>query len=505
MRIIRESALAAAVLLCAAPAAITQVVTESVNLDAIARIREVGLNHSQIDALAKHLTDVIGPRLTGSPNLRTANLWTAERLREWGLQRVEVEPWGEFGRGWEAISYSGRIVEPYAQILRAYPIAWTGSTDGTIRGEVIVVEADSIADLDRYRGRLSGAIVLRDRPQTIEPEFQPRLLRYPTDYILGPEMDRRLQDRLQQRQRFRERRALGRAMAELFAEEGVAAVLQPSSRAYGILRPGGSSAGRDVTKPIPAPELMISHEQHGQIFRNIESGKRVVVELNVQNHFFEDDLQAYNTVGEIPGTDKADEYDMVGAHLDSWHAGTGATDNGAGSVVMMEAVRILQALDLKPRRTIRIALWTGEEQGLLGSEGWLENHRDQWSRISAYLNVDSGTGRLRGAWDMGNLAAAPILEQIFVPFRDLGVVAIKSGSPTGSDHVSFDKVGILGISFLQDPIEYSTRTHHTFADTYERLVIDDLKQAAVVVAATAYHLAMRDELMPRKPEKPATQ
>ena len=240
------------------------------------------------------------------------------------------------------------------------------------------------------------------------------------------------------------------------------------------------------------------------MYRNVMAGIPVRVEIDVRNRFLDEDLNAYNTLADIPGTDVANEYVMLGAHLDSWHSGTGATDNGAGSIVMMEAMRILKALDLKPRRTIRIALWSGEEQGLLGSAAWLDNHQDLWPKISAYVNVDNGTGRVRGIWTQSNAAAAPIFEQFLWPFADLGVIAVWNDDTRGTDHLSFDRRGIPGFNFIQDPIEYGTRTHHTFADTYERFVIDDLKQAAVVVAATVYHLAVRDEMMPRKPADQAT-
>ena len=479
-----------------------QIVQERVDLDVIRKIREEGLERSQINELALHLTDVIGPRLTGSTGMKRANEWTAEMFEEWGLTNVTVEPWGEFGRGWESVSYGVRILTPYNRTLNAYPVAWTGSTDGTITGEVMIIQADSIAELERYRGKLKGAIVLRQAPEVTEPEFEPSPLRRSLETLLAPP-DREVDaEAMRQRfARFRRLRAMRTAVDSVLIEEGVAAVLQPSSRTYGILRVGGASSARDPSKPIPPPQLVVAHEQYGRMYRTIEAGAPVRVEINVQNRFLEGDLRAYNTLGEIPGTDKADEYVMLGAHLDSWHSGTGATDNGAGSIVMMEAMRILRTLEIKPRRTIRIALWSGEEQGLLGSAGWLENHRDLWPKISAYVNVDNGTGRIRGITNQRNEAARAIFEQILWPFTDLGVVAVRDGYAGGTDHLSFDRRGIPGFNFIQDPIEYRTRSHHTFADTYERLVIDDLKQAAVVVAATVYHLAMRDEMMPRKPEE----
>jgi len=291
---------------------------------------------------------------------------------------------------------------------------------------------------------------------------------------------------------------------EFLGKEAIAAAIYPSSRTYGILRIFGMSNARDPKLPIPAPALVVAHEQYGQIYRNLQRGMTVRLEVNIENRFYDDDLMAYNTLGDIPGSDKADEYVMLGGHLDSWYPGTGAADNAAGTVVMMEAVRILKALDLKPRRTIRIALWSAEEQGFLGSRGWLAKHQDLWPKISAYLNVDNGTGRIRGVWDQMNEAAIPVFEQILWPFSDLGVVAVKHGNTGGTDHLSFDRVGIPGFNFIQDPIEYGTRTHHTFADRYERLVIEDLQQAAVVVAATVYHLAMRDEMMPRKQQEEET-
>lgn len=501
----------AAVALALAPAAPAQVAQEAVDLDVVQRIREEGLESSRMEALAGHLTDVIGPRLTNAPGMTRANEWTAEKLEEWGLSNVVIEPWGEFGRGWENVRYSGRVLTPYVQPLVAHPSGWTGSTDGTVRGPVVVVEADSVADLEPYRGRLAGAWVLARPEVEMSPEWDPRPLRTPLDELLEPAEEREERPRMDpaERQRriaeWRRAREVRQAMTEFLAAEGVAGFLVPSSREYLLIRGGGSAAGRDPTRPEPLPELVVSGEQYNQMVRNVKRGIPVEVEIDVLNRFYSDDLQGYNTLGDIPGSDLADEYVMIGAHLDSWHYGTGATDNGAGSLVMMEAMRILTALDLRPRRTIRIALWSGEEQGLLGSRAWVANHAELHPRISAYLNVDNGTGRLRGIWDQSNEAAIPVFEQILWPFRDLGVVAVRHGNTGGTDHLAFDAEGIPGFNFIQDPIEYGTFTHHTAADTYERLVIDDLKQAAVVVAATAYHLAMRDEMMPRKPrERPTT-
>jgi len=485
------------------------VAQERVDLEVVQRIRDEGLQRSHIPALAAHLTEVIGPRLTGSPAMKRANDWTAEQFTAWGLANVIVEPWGEFGRGWERVSYSGRVLTPYVEALQAIPTAWTGSTKGTVTAPVVVVRADSVAALAAYRGTLKGAVVLMQGEPDVDPMWEPAAARTPLDELLTPPEPRARPEadpaeRQQMMERFRRMREARQAADSLFRAEGVVAILTPSSRSYGILRGGGSTPGRDPRQPEPLPELVVSQEQYGHLYRNVERGIGVRVELNVQNRFFTQDTKAYNTLADIPGTDKAGEYVMLGAHLDSWHLGGGATDNAAGSVVMMEAMRILKTLGLQPRRTIRIGLWSGEEQGLLGSRYWVENHPELHQVISAYVNVDNGTGKVRGIWDQSNAAAVPVFEQILWPFRDLGVVAVKHGNTGGTDHLSFDRAGIPGFNFIQDPIAYGTMTHHTFLDVYDHLELDDLKQAAVVVAATVYHLAMRDEMMPRKAAVPAT-
>jgi hypothetical protein len=495
--------LAGAAAVLAPAVAPAQVAQERVDLAIVQQIREEGFQRSQLDALAHHLVDVIGPRLTGSPGMRRANDWTAETLRTWGLSGVTVEPWGEFGRGWERVSYSGRILTPFVQPLHAQPVAWTGSTNGPIEASIVVIEADSAADLAPYRGRLQGAAVLTRAPPDIDPEFEPRPRRTSLEALLTPPQARQAapSNFAARREQFQRLRRLRAEMASFLRDEGVALILTPSSRSYGILRGGGNQAGRDTANAEPLPELVISQEQYGQIHRNVTGGVPVRIAVDVQNQFFADDLKSYNTLGDIPGTDKADEFVMLGAHLDSWHFGGGATDNAAGSLVMMEAMRILTAIGAAPRRTIRIGLWSGEEQGLLGSVGWLREHPEVHAKISAYVNVDNGTGRVRGIWDQMNEEAIPVFEQILWPFRDLGVVAVRHGNTGGTDHLSFDRVGIPGFNFIQDPIEYSIRTHHTYVDTYDHLVLDDLRQAAVVVAATVYHLAMRDDMMPRKTDQ----
>ncbi|MDQ6736362.1 MAG: M20/M25/M40 family metallo-hydrolase [Gemmatimonadota bacterium] len=473
-----------------------QVVQERVDLDAIARIRKEGLEHSAIPELAHHLTDVIGPRLTGSPGMKAANEWTAATLRSWGLVGVTIEPWGRFGRGWENLMYSGRILTPYNQPLAGQSVAWTGSTRGSMVAPVMVVDG-AVDSMARYGSRLRGALVLMSPPQPLLPEFRQSDRRTPADSLLAAVAQRpevrigwdTLLVRIRNQQARRD---------SLLRAAEVAGVIIGSGSPYGNIRGGGDWSATDPSTPTPVPMIVVPQEQYNEMYRNVTSGVPVNVQLDVQNRFINTDLDAYNTLGDIRGSDKRDEYVMIGAHLDSWHYGNGATDNAAGSIVMMEAMRILKSLDLHPRRTIRIALWSGEEEGIYGSRGWITKHPELVPRISAYLNLDNGTGRIRGIWDQSNAKAIPIFEQILWPFRDLGVVAVRHGNTGSTDHVSFDDAGIPGFNFIQDPIEYGLRTHHSSSDVYDHLMLDDLKQAAVVVASTAYELANRDEMVPRK-------
>jgi hypothetical protein len=488
----------------AAPAPATgQVIQERVDLGAVQRIREEGLTRSKIDSLAQYLLDVIGPRLTGSTAMRRANDWTAQVFRDWGLVNVQVEPWGKFGRGWERISFSGRMLEPYVQPLNASALAWSGSTRGAVAGPAMLVTIGDTTDIVKYRGKLRGAFVLRDSAAVLPPEFDPQPLRTPLDRLLDTASQQAgAPPTAEQRARQQAQQALNRRVYDFLRGERPAAVLTFSNRAYGLLAPQGAqfaTAVRFDTIADPLVAIQLSREQYGQIYRNLKRAVPVRLEINVQNRAITSDSMAYNTVAEIDGTDLKDQVVMLGAHLDSWFGSQGATDNGAGTLVMMEAVRILKALGLQGRRTVRIALWSGEEQGLLGSRAWVRNHAADLAKISAYVNVDNGTGRVRGIWDQSNAAAVPIFRQVLAPFQDLGVVVVRHGNTGGTDHLAFDGAGVPGFNFIQDPIEYGTRTHHTDADSYERLVMDDLKQAAVVVAYTVYHLAMRDDMMPRKP------
>jgi carboxypeptidase Q len=491
-----------------------QVVSESLDLSVAQKIREEGMNHSKLDDLATYLTDVIGARLTNSPASRKANDWAAQTFKSWGLVNVKLEAWDSaFGRGWEIVSYGGRIVEPWPKPLAAYPQAWSGSTlgpkgkPGMITCQAVALDIKDSTDIAKYTGKLKGACVLRGAPRAIAPEFDPAERRMTLDELINPPPPRAPGapgGPGGPGGNFRALQALNAAVTQLLHTEQPAAVLQGSQWTYGMFLNGGHFDGRTARDSVynPIPHLIVAHEQYGTLWRVAQRGIPVTLELNLQTRFLDDNRFPTNVTAEIPGTDKADELVMLGAHYDSWHSGTGATDNGAGSVVMMEAIRILKTLGLPMRRTVRIGLWTGEEEGLIGSRTWVRMHQDELPRISAYVNVDNGTGKLRGIWDQSNSAAIPIFQQILSPFQDLGVVAVRHGNTGGTDHLSFVAAGVPGFNFIQDPIEYGSRTHHSNVDTYERLVIDDLKQAATVVAWTVYEIANRPEMMP-KPAPPA--
>ncbi|HKI95462.1 MAG TPA: M20/M25/M40 family metallo-hydrolase [Gemmatimonadales bacterium] len=514
MRLIRPLALSALAVALTAVVAGAQVVQEKVDLGLAQRLRSEEFSHSQIAEMGEYLFDVIGPRLTGSSGMRKANEWTADQLKRWGLANVTVEPWGTFGRGWERVNYYGMILTPWVQPLNAEQLAWSGSTHGTVTGRVVAVDIADSTGLDSLRamhGKLKNAFVLLGTPRTIEPMWQKVATRFDPDIFFDTTQQpregraaRRPEDIAKLIAMYRARLATRDSAVRELQHEGAAAVLLESRRNYTLLDPQGGpnrEFGADTGKtpdPNPIPALTVGEEQYDQMWRDVRRGVPVTIKADIQNKFLTDDPKAYNTLGEIPGSDLKDQYVMIGAHLDSWFGGSGATDNGAGTLVMMEAMRLLKQLNLQPRRTIRIGLWSGEEQGLLGSRGWVKDHPEMLPKISAYLNLDNGTGKIRGIWDQMNDQVDPIFAELLIPFRDLGVVGVRHGNTGGTDHLSFDAAGVPGFNFIQDPIDYGTETHHTTADTFDRLQIADLEQAAVVVAYTAYELAMRDEMMPRK-------
>ncbi|HKF03894.1 MAG TPA: M20/M25/M40 family metallo-hydrolase [Candidatus Sulfotelmatobacter sp.] len=502
---------------------------EKVDLEAITRIRYEGFHNSKVMDLASGLMDSIGERLTGSPNMKRANEWTRDKLTELGLSNAHLESWGPFGRGWANQYVNVRMTAPDITPLIAYAKAWTPGTNGVVSGKCIRANIEDKKDFEKYRGKLAGMIVIFGPNAEVKPitelpyeRLNDEALTKIGEYqIPGERPPFRMAEIMRRRQFMKD-------LNQFFADEKVLAVVDHSRGTSGggtvFVQSGGSYKPGETTT---VPQLTMASEHWNRIARLLDQKKEVSLELNVANTFYDDDSMQYDTIAEIPGTDKKDEVVMLGAHLDSWHAGTGATDNGAGSVVMMEAVRILKALDIKPRRTIRIGLWSGEEEGLLGSQGYVEKHfgsrppmddpnmkgmptllrreagpvtvKPEQAKVAAYFNVDNGTGRIRGVYLQENAAVAPIFEAWMKPFKDLGMTTLTMRNTGGTDHLSFDAVGIPGFQFIQDPIEYETRTHHSNMDVYDRLQAEDLKQISVIVASFVYDAAMRDQMLPRKP------
>jgi len=502
---------------------------EPVDLEVVTLIRNEGLRHSEVMETLSYLTDVIGPRLTGSPAMREANEWTAARMTEWGLVNAHLETYGPFGRGWSFSRCTVHLCAPRQTPLFALPKAWTPGTAGPVRGLVRRVTLESTEDLEKHKGQLQGLILLLDDAAELELDGDEAFQRHSDDELdelvtFPVPADRaRRGDRRGGRSRYAGRRAFQKTLLKYLVDEGVLATLSVSSQPNGILRVGGGGSRQPDESP-GVPSLVMAAEHYNLLARLVERELQVELEIDVEATFHDGDPMAFNTVAEIAGSDLADQVVMLGGHLDSWHAGTGATDNAAGCAVMMEAARILQALELKPRRTIRVALWSGEEQGLLGSRAYVKEHfayreeleeeegsendrprqgelilRPEHAGLAAYFNVDNGSGRIRGVYAEENAAVRPIFGAWLEPFVDLGADTVTLRKTGGTDHGSFQAVGLAGFQFIQDELDYSSRTHHTHLDTYEHVQAEDLKQASVIVAAFAYHAAMRDEPLPRPP------
>ena len=534
-----------------APAAIdpyteVQPATETLDLAAYQRIRDEGLNHSHVMDFASALMDGIGPRLTGSPNLKKANEWTRDTLTKIGLENAHLEDWGEFGLGWQQLNTWARMVTPDTAVLIVQATPWSPSTPGPVTGDVIFVNIQSEKDLDTYKGKLAGKVVLFGAMREVPPVEKALFERYTEKELeelaefpvaagaggLPPEIQARLAARM-------ERLRLIDKIAQFFADEKVAAVIEPSrdsNKGGGsggtIFDDNGATLGRTpyiAEKAVKIPVAVAAIESYGRLYRLTQAHVPTTVEINVETKVTGEREHGFDTVAEIPGTDPAlkDQVVMVGGHLDSWISGTGATDNGAGTVVAMEVVRIFKALGIKPRRTIRIALWTGEEEGIFGSKGYVTQHfgsaatstapdqmqlpefmrratgpltvKPEQKLISGYFNIDNGTGKIRGIYTQGNYAIAPIFAEWMAPLKDLGVSTVTNRNTGGTDHLSFDAVGIPGFQFIQDDMDYDSRTHHSNADTVERLQPADLKQIATVEAIFVYNAAQRDQMLPRKP------
>lgn len=486
---------------------------ESIDYNALNKIKEEGLKNSKMEEIAFYLTDYSGPRLTNSPGLVTASEWAIKQLKEWGLENAELEPWGEFGKGWEIEKSYVAMTEPYYMPFIAVPKAWTSGTKGEVSGKVILLEIDTEEDYSKYEGKLKGKIVLLASDYDATATFEADGNRYTDEELKEMEKYPSGGGRSytpEQIAEWRRMRAERRKKSEFIANQGASLIISARSGKHGtVFTSNGASYAADA-EPATAEFEMIP-EHANMMARLIKNGVEVELEAEIKTKFQEKDLTGYNVIAEIPGSDPGlkEQVVMLGGHLDSWHGSTGATDNASGCAVMMEAVRIIQTLDLKPKRTIRIALWSGEEQGIYGSRNYVEKHfgdaktmalKPEHANLSAYYNIDNGTGRIRGVYLQGNQAARPVFKSWFDAMSDIiETPTITIRNTGGTDHLGFDRIGLPGFQFIQDEIEYDTRTHHTNMDNYDRLEMDDLKQMATIIATIVYHTAQRDELMPREP------
>jgi len=490
----------------------TALAQEPVDTAMVRKIRNEGLNHSKVMETAFYLTDASGPRISGSPELKHAQEWAVNQLKSWGLTNAQRESWGKFGKGWNVQKNYAAITVPYYHAIIAIPKAWTPGTNGPVQSEVVIIKADTITDLDKYKGTLKGKIVMLDAKPGVERTYKADSVRYTDDQL--DEMAKAKPTTTEARRAigpnspFMRARVLRAAINTFLQNEGVALILSQARGSDGTVFTTNGASYADTAKAV-SPELETSGEDFQRILRLVKAGIKVQMEADIKTQFYTDDLQGYDVVAEIPGTDKKlkDQLVIIGGHLDSWHGATGATDNAAGSAVMMEAMRILKAVNFKPRRTIRIALWSSEEQGLFGSRGYVLNHfgdpktmvlKPEQAKVSAYYNLDNGSGKIRGIYLQGDSAAAPIFKAWLAPFKDLDATTITIRNTGSTDHVSFDAVGIPGFQFIQDALDYGTRTHHSNQDTYDKLSEDDLKQAATIVASFVYHTSQRDQMIPRK-------
>ncbi|MGA3042962.1 MAG: M20/M25/M40 family metallo-hydrolase [Bryobacteraceae bacterium] len=505
---------------------------EKVDLYTVNRIKAEEFQNSKVMENAFYLADVYGPRLTGSPGLKAAAEWAVRRMTEWGLANPGLEKWGPFGKGWTCVHFSASLKEPQFAPLNGFARPWTPGTDGAVSGEPVLANLSTDADLEKFKGKLKGKIVLLEESRPLVAETDPDLKRF-TEAELEAEM---LAPDPSPRSRFanpiplipgQPARPAGPAAAQMFGpearearekfrdkvnqflkDEGVLVTIAPSYRATSGIVFGMNGGSQDPKKVVPPPSVALEVEQYNRIVRLIEKKIPVTLEFDIQNKFLEDTQDSFTVTGELPGGAKKDELVMLGAHLDSWTGATGATDNGAGSAVVLEAMRILKALDLKMARTVRVALWTGEEEGLLGSRAYVKEHfadretmalKPEHAKLSGYFNLDNGTGKIRGAYLQGNDMMRPIFQAWLDPFKDYGAGSVTIRNTGGTDHQSFDAVGLPGFQFIQDPMDYSSQTHHSTADTYDHLQAGDLMEASAIMAAVVYDAATRDEMLPRKP------
>lgn len=519
------------------------------NLEVVNRIRTEAFENSRVMEHLFHLVDVNGPRITNSPGFQAAADWAAEQLGEWGLVNVKQEKWGPFGQGWSREYFSAHLVAPAYEQLIGAPLGWSPSTNGKLRGSPVIAvlkrgrtlrrdEQAVDAYIAKWKGKLNGALLMIAEPKRLTPQASPALHRFsdkeladleqaqspmpppmpPIDY-LDPDLE--IPDEPQARRNFfmrapawysqwrrEESRRIQSKLNAFLTGEGVKLAVYPAAKGDGGTVFPPRAGNRFVEDAPPPPSIALTPEHYNRIYRLLDNGVEAEIEVEVRATFYRGDLDSINVVGEIPGGARADELVMLGAHLDSTAAALGATDNAAGCAVMMEAAHLLKKLDLPLARTVRIALWGGEEQGLLGSKAYVKKHfgdpetmrlTAQHEKFSAYFNIDNGTGKIRGVYLQGNDRVRPIFRQWLDPFRDLGARTLSIRNTGGTDHLSFDAVGLPGFQFIQDRVEYETRTHHSNMDNLDRIQPADLIEASAIVAAFVYHAANREERLPRKP------
>ncbi len=520
---------------------------ERVDLGIVDRIKAEAFERSKVMETLRNLSDVHGPRLTGSPGFEDAAKWAMGELNGYGLEKVHVEKWGPFGRAWSLEQSSVELIEPRYAPLTAVPLAWSASTNGPVTADLVLAPLRASfrdgpkkyrENLEAYRtkwaGKLRGKIVLLSDPKVPAQQSNPQFKRYTAaelaDMAIAPAPAAKLAaKRLDDLEWPEDPAELGKffnslpnalmeplfdlftqAVAErgeFFAKEGVAGVLLEDERAHeGMLFSEAAGGFKAAGTPAP-PTFVVTAEQYNRIARLVDKKNPARVRMNLKATTSDRDMDGLNIIGEIPGGSKQDELVMVGAHFDSWHSGTGATDNGAGSAVMIEVMRILKALNLKLDRTVRIGLWGGEEQGLFGSRAYVKEHfadpktmrvTSEHGKLSGYFNLDNGSGKIRGVYLQGHDAMRPIFEAWLAPFRDLGVTTVSIRNTGGTDHLSFAAVGLPGFQFIQDPLDYGTITHHSDMDTWDHAVPEDLMQASAVIATLVYQTANRSEMLPRR-------
>lgn len=491
---------------------------EKVDIETINKIKNEAQNNSNVMDIVFHLTDANGPRLTNSPGWFKAANYAIEQLKKWGVDKAQLEEWGNFGRGWEVKKNYIALIAPYYKPIIGYQKTWTKGTNGLVNADVVLINVKDSTELSQYEGKLGGKVILVNRDDVYQQSFKPDASRY-TDAELDsmaayvPDTTRRrMGGNAQRYARFFAAQRLNTLIKQMAEKEGAAALLTTGTNYHdgtvfaqnptGLRGPEENGNGTLL-------EISVSYEDFMLLSRLSKAGIAAKVEMDMESQFTSNETKAYDVIGEIKGSDPKlkDEVVMLGAHLDSWHSAMGATDNAAGSAVMLEVMRIFKTLNLHPRRTIRIALWSGEEQGLLGSRGYVKNHfgnrstmqlMPEQEKVSAYYNIDNGTGRIRGVYLEGNEKVKNIFAQWLQPFNDMGAKTLTLSNTGGTDHISFNEVGIPGFQFIQDEIEYDTRTHHSNMDSYDHLVPADLKQIATIVAAFVYNTAQRDEKLPRK-------